>query len=70
MQPRESGAAFLVAKMALVSRFRRLYSFAARSRTNVRGDLFERRRRMMTVWSTFCSAPKVAARTDAARAWM
>jgi hypothetical protein len=58
MQPRESGAAFLVAKMALAHS------------SNPPRDLFERRRRMMTVWSTFCRAPKVAARTDAARAWM
>ncbi len=35
-----------------------------------RGDLFERRRRLMTAWSTFCGTAKVAARTHDARASM
>jgi integrase len=35
-----------------------------------RGDLFERRRRMMTVWATFCGTAKVVARSDDARASM
>jgi hypothetical protein len=32
------------------------------------GDLFERRRRMMTVWATFCGTPKVVARSNDVRA--
>jgi integrase len=33
-----------------------------------RGDLFDRRRRMMTAWSTFCATPKVVARSNDVRA--
>jgi integrase len=31
-----------------------------------RGDLFERRRRVMTAWATFCATPKAAARDHVA----
>jgi hypothetical protein len=35
-----------------------------------RGDLFERRRRMMTVWAEFCGTVKVAAQRNDGRASM
>jgi integrase len=35
-----------------------------------RGDLFERRRRLMTAWSTFCGTAKASLRSGDARASM